>query len=85
MSINLTSVSDLNSVTGWVLFAADWCQPCKRLKPHIIDYIDYVYDVGDQVPADIQGVPTIRYYEFGVVEDEIVAPSPAAFRQWRGV
>ena len=78
-------INSTEGLTGYVLFAADWCQPCKNLKPHIVEYIDYIFDLTDDNPTDVKGVPTIRFYDDGFPIDEIVAPSPAAFRAWRGV
>ena len=78
-------IDGLDGVTGYVLFAADWCMPCQRLKPHIVEDIDYIFDLTNDNPTDVRGVPTIRYYEDGNVKEEIVAPSPAAFKEWRGV
>ncbi|MGW0930658.1 thioredoxin family protein [Streptomyces sp. NPDC002644] len=67
--------SDLNPV----LIGADWCQPCKKTKPHfeaVCDeyglYAEYVeVEHGDSRSYDVTSVPVIRIFDEDY--DEILA------------
>lgn len=87
--------SEVTQATGPVVvdFYATWCGPCKRLSPMLDDLAGpltnsvkfYKVDV-DKYPNlarqfDIQGVPTLLFFDNGKVVDKIVGlPSKEALQ-----
>ena len=78
---NITSLEDYylihtTSERDIVLYTASWCGPCKDLKAFLHDSYPeisvpvLVVDVDDPELADlitdVQGMPTIEFYEYGV-------------------
>lgn len=66
-----------------VLFTAEWCSFCKRLKPHTDKYdieyldIDLPENLSKLQELGLQTIPTLVVYEEdGAVRDKLVNPNP---------
>lgn len=60
---------------GVVLFSADWCGPCQRLKPLVKDDVNLIITLDDGHTYDVHSIPTVRLYDHGAVVTEIVGPT----------
>lgn len=65
---------DNHDLSGFVLYHADWCAPCAKLKPHISKYINFTMDLTDANLTEIKSIPTVRAYFRGHCIGEIVGP-----------
>lgn len=77
----MIEITKTNDITGLVLFTADWCQPCQKLKPLIKDDVDFMITLNDGHTYDVHSIPTVRVYKDGQVKDELIGPTAAAVRE----
>jgi len=88
--LNETSYNDLitSDKLSVIKFAAEWCGPCRVLKPIIESIVSKYPDVNfgevdiDQerniaISEGIRGVPAVIFYKNGVAVDRMVGVRPA--------
>jgi thioredoxin-like negative regulator of GroEL len=76
------TAASIEGFTGYLLFSAPWCVPCKTMHP-ILEKSEYtVYEVNvDEHPQlasdlNINGIPTIVYFENGKEVSAILGGQP---------